>query len=181
MNDNDWSPWRKWWMDILKSTVVFTVVAVLTYFIVDQFQYERAARRDALTHFREASFHYQEAALDAYVELYSLYRQEDVDIRPKGESMLRYETAAYDDFRLSVENVRTRFGTNTEIENRLDELTRVNDARHEIYDQLFDLKVDGGVQFDEAPETRRAEFDTLLSNFSRNRQLVIKEIEKGLR
>jgi len=185
----EWSDRRKWWMDLLRSILSFTAIAVLTYAIVDGVQYRRdrerarlveegLTRREVLEQFRSSSLRYREAALDAFVDLYPLYRQAQLSTErdAKSDAMLRYESVAYDDYLLSMEGLRDNFSSCGELGVLLDDLKRVNDSRHEIYDQLFDLKVDGFITFEANPAAQRDAFDKGLEEFSRKRDEILKQL-----
>jgi hypothetical protein len=182
-------------MDLMKSILSFTVIACLTYLIVDDLQYQRdreraqlveagLARRAAIDEFRSSSLRYQEAALDAFVDLYPLYRRQETNPSPthevKSTAMLRYEGIAYDDYLLSLEAVRAEFSGCVALEPLLVEMKALNDARHRIYDHLFDLKADGFISFEYNPSSKRAEFDQRHAAFSGKRRQALDQLGRCL-
>jgi hypothetical protein len=183
----EWSSARKWWMDLLKSVLSFTIIAALTYAIVDDFQYQRDRRRArlverglaksaAIEQFRNASLRYREAALDAFVDLSALHKQPASTDKRKSEAMLNYAGVAYDDYLVALERIRADFSRCSGLGKLLDELEVSNKARHKIYDKLFDLKDDGFVKFDGDPSSKRPDFDAGVEQFTKKREQVLTKL-----
>lgn len=40
-----WSDWQKWWMDLAKSAITFSVAATVSLLVIDKIQQERAEKR----------------------------------------------------------------------------------------------------------------------------------------
>ena len=170
-------------MDVLKSAITFIVGAAVALYGFDQIEYSRDrqrarqqaeydAKRSAVAVFREASLRYREAALDAYVDLYDVFRasEQGEEILDKTPAMQRYESTAYDDFLNSVELLKLRFVTQEqqELQLKLKMFLEVSQARHEIYDQLVDIGVEFGT-----PVSKRGDFNSYLVQYSTLRDSIL--------
>src|SRR4051794_28865262 len=108
-----WTEMQKWWMDLAKSAITFTVGLIVTLTVVYGIQRKRdeqQKRRDALfalrlaaiDAFQKACVNYELAAVAAYTDLYQWTG------KTKTENMQRYEGSAYGDFRSATISFRAR-------------------------------------------------------------------------
>ena len=144
MSDGDWSDSRKWQMDLLKSAIAFTLAGVVSLFVVDKLQAERAtekARADAfyttrlkaLDDFRTASVKYDLAGHTAYTELYQWHGKEKV------KAMLLYEQESYPTWKLSLETIAQLFPSQSK---NVDAILYTNRKRDAIYRVWLNWRLD---------------------------------------
>ena len=186
--DEDWTPFRKWWMDILKSAIIFTVAAILTYKYIDQIQYSRDAgraakvaelvsMRSALDELRNATFYYHESAYDAYIELEAISKSEEQH-RQKGLAMREYEGNAYTKLLLAAERVQDNFPGKNEINRLLENLLKEGQQGHDLYDKVFRAKQGEYLVFITDPAEERAAFRSRLNRFYEIRSDLLEEGKK---
>lgn len=180
-----WSPGREWWMDLLKYVITFILGATATVLVLDRIEENRINKRtqiqatyqlrlNALNDFRLYTLAYNDAALDAYVDLYTWH-----DRNNKTPAMSKYEHEAQSNYRAAIDQVRDRFANIPDVIKLLTELDTNNQKRHErTYDQLVDSMIDYGERPD--AEAHRDEFSDYQDKFMKNRQRIISMLESFL-
>ena len=109
-----WSPWKSWWLDLLKFGITFFIGAVMTITVLDTLEERRSNRvfvarkaweRDVATveEFRAASLQYVQATEDAMAE--ASQRRADA----QNEIVRRWKEDAHDRILLSLETINDRF------------------------------------------------------------------------
>lgn len=179
---NDWSDIQKWRMDLLKSAISFTVAAVVSLFIIDTVQANRAqekaraeayyaTRLKALEDFRASTVAYDLAAHTAYAELYQWKS------KVKTPAMLRYEQEAYPSWWLSIENIQHLFPTHVA---DAQTLAAKGQERHSMYDRLVDKRLDttGVAAID--PWSTRKEFNELSESMRKARTELIAKLQGSM-
>lgn len=143
---DDWSPWKKWWMDVVKFGTTFALAAVLSIAVLDRVQDRRAQRQfewskryesslKILDEFRRASFVYQETTLDAYWEALRGLGRADSPV------ILRWQTTVNDDFLLALEAIESRFANAGGPAGLPDAIKELRSTHSTIYDEYAKTKV----------------------------------------
>jgi hypothetical protein len=182
----EWSAWREWWMDLLKSGIVFALGAFITALVLNRLEDRRAANRfvseaafqlrvRALDDFRRYTLRYLRAAIAAYTELYQWVLVVD---RAKLATMHRYEQEAYEDFSVAMEEVRIRFAEVPECVALIAALDASNKKRHRIYDLIVDAKLDGIEDFRSRPAADRTAFNSATYDVMDLRERVLQLLEQ---
>lgn len=180
---DQWSDAKKWRMDLAKNAVSFSVAAVLSLFVLDRVQEQRAqdkARADSfystrlksLEDFRTATVAYDLAAHIAYTDLY------EWKTRIKTPAMLRYEQEAYPRWFLSLETVQHLFPKQA---SDIQALTILAAQRHNLYDTLVDERLDSKEPTKPIdPWAKRVEFNQLGGASREARAKLIAKLQSSL-
>lgn len=143
----DWTPQKKWWMDLLKSFLSFALVAVASVLVLDRYAAGQAKLRmqadsafqirvDALREFRRATLTYEADARSAFIELYQWVGKQ------KTATMIRYEQDSYKGWKAAVEeSLRTE--DDVQLRETLHGFQAAIQSRHFLYDSLVDERLDG--------------------------------------
>jgi len=172
-------------MDVLKYVITFIVGATVTVLVLNRIEEKRIDKRtqtqalyqlrlNALNDFRLYTLAYNDAGLDAFIDLYTWRNR-----KQKTEMMLKYEHEAQTNYRAAMDQVRDRFAKNAEVIQLLQELDRVNQERHRgTYDQVVDSFIDSDLEPN--PEDFREQFNDYQEKFMKNRQRIISLLESFL-
>jgi hypothetical protein len=178
-NIADWTPRKKWWMDLLKSFCSFALVALLSVLVLDRYSALQAKlktqadsafqiRIDALREFRRATLMYERAAHSAFIDLYQWVGTQ------KTATMIRYEQDSYTGWNAAVEeSLRTE--DDAQLLKAIDDLQTAVRNRHVIYDTLVDERLRGTE--DIRPGTQREEFEKKTENIATLRANALNRYE----
>jgi hypothetical protein len=177
-----WSDEKKWWMELLKGAISFTVAAFVSITLIDNVQANRqiekaradayySARLKALEDFRAASVTYDLAAHTAYTELYQWKSKE------KTPAMLKYEQEAYPRWLLALETLENLY-PNISADTKL--LDAKAFARHKLYDTLVDTRLDGIMTTPIDPWAKRHDFNSISEVMRTKRAELISKLQKSL-
>lgn len=187
-----WSPWKLWWMDLVKFIITFGAGALVTVFVLDKIEHKRTAQRvrcqtiidsklSALNNFSRSSLGYNEAAYNAWTEL---YRWRD---REMTGAMRRYTEDAHENLTVAVQDISHRFSDYQPV---IDNLTAFNKATYKlwrVYDNFVDSRLDRLESEESVPQVPRRDLEAKRDEFNNNREEVseirlriIKQLEKIL-
>jgi hypothetical protein len=137
---SEWSPWKKWWLDVLKFAVTFSLGAFFSVLVLNAISEQRAMEafqlrknweRDlqVLDEFREASLLYVQATKGAFAEL---------SRGPEGELVQQWKGPMHSRFLLALEGVNNRFSMrDSSIAGLLD---KIEVKRRALYQEYLALK-----------------------------------------
>ena len=180
---NDWSPRRKWCMDVLKFCVTFILGAALTVVIINRFEDSRAKQEfiwkkqyeSNLRIYQDLSRYsllYHRIAVDAYGDAIKGKNREE------SENIERFLTEANNNLQLVLESVEQNFG-------KLTELNRLKTDYEDIFTEykrtysfiLLDQKTSSASELNE----RIQKFRQVADQFLVSRTEAIRCLERKLR
>lgn len=137
-----WSPWKSWWLDVLKFGITFFLGALMTITVVDTLQERRAERtyaariaweRDVATieEFRAASLLYVQASEDALAQASRGLGH------PDNEIVRRWRKNGHDRMLLAIEIVEDRFSHHSGVAAALHEF---EDTMNQLYGEFLELR-----------------------------------------
>lgn len=140
---NSWSPWKSWWLDILKFGITFFLGAVMTITVIDTLEERRSERvfkatkaweRDLsiLEEFRVASLKYVQATEGAMAEA-SMCRADAHNVIVRN-----WKDEAHDRILLSLETVKDRFSYRSD--QIAKNLSAIEKSMHVLYAEFLDLR-----------------------------------------
>lgn len=186
---SEWSPWKSWWMDLVKFSLTFGAGAIVTVFFLNGIEAEQTAKRvrcqtiieskiSALNDFSKSSLIYNEAAYDAWTELYRWRGREMT------QAMRRYTENSHEDLTVAVENIKNRFGYSDSVIDLMKNFDSTTYRLWRLYDGFVDSRLDE-LEFKETAsqiprnqlEEKRREFEEIRKNVSNIRSAIIGELE----
>jgi len=189
---NEWGPWKSWWMDLVKFCLTFGAGAVITVFVLNGIEAKQAAQRvrcqtiidskiTTLSEFTKSSLIYNEAAYDAWTEL---YRWREREMTP---AMRRYTEDSHENLTIALENVKHRFNEYESVIETLKEFENATYTLWKLYDGFVDLRLDkmeteefvSQVPRNQLQEQRDV-FNKYREEVSRIRSILINKLEKIL-
>ena len=186
---DSWSPWKSWWMDLIKFFVTFGVGAMITVLFLNSIEAEQTAQRvrcqtiidsklSALNSFSKSSLVYNEAAYDAWTELYRWREREMTG------AMRRYTEDAHELLTISVEEIRHRFSGYQTVIETVKDFEGATYRLWRVYDTFVDTRLDRLETEENVPqiprsglEAKRGEFDNTRKAVSQIRKKIIEQLE----
>lgn len=141
-SENEWSNSKKWWMDLLKSVISFFIIASLTIFIIDthnseveeiksRFKHQLSTLEQTADLLEESIIDYYGSAYDAYLDRSSVNGVYENNKKPS--SVIKYEDDSFDQIKLSMAKVESRY---PEFVGDINAWREANSEMHRIYKTL---------------------------------------------
>ena len=137
-----WSDTKKWWMDLLRSSLLLALVAGITAAFLNQidtkiqhrFKFQHAYESDlkVLERFTKASHDYISVAFDAYKDYLS------GKSRDTSEIIRTYNDQTYDEFTYTLEGLDRRFRQTGALREYLEAVREANKGMHNYFAQSSD-------------------------------------------
>lgn len=164
MDRNEWSDLKKWYMDLLKSVIIFAVITLAAILFLNKLEDKRefirnkesallTLRQQTIPDFVTASVNYETAVYVAYADLYQWKGIVPTD------AMRDLETKYYPAYLSSAEIIKASFPKHKNIIKALDQYMMQIEATFRIYDSVRDVRLDKGSSTEIHPGKKRKNFD----------------------
>lgn len=167
---NEWSPWKSWWMDLLKFGLTFGAGAFVTVFLLNEIEAKQTAQRvrcqtvidskiSTLSEFSKSSLIYNEASYDAWTEL---YRWREREMTP---AMRRYTEDSHENLTIAIENVKHRFSEYKAVIDSVSEYDASTYKLWRVYDDFVDMRLDRLETEESVPQVPRTQLEDQRDEF----------------
>ncbi|MGD9000599.1 MAG: hypothetical protein PVF75_09305 [Granulosicoccaceae bacterium] len=183
MSRDEWTDNKKWWMDLLRSAVVFIAATLVAIFVLNDLEDKRqirqnketallSLRQQTIPDFVKASVNYETAAYIAYADL---YQWQGIKLT---KAMRDYETIHYPAYLSSAELIRASFRNHPNVISSLDDYMKTIEKLFRIYDAVRDVRIDGGEGTPIFPRKSRQQFYEARMEAKKHRGLLLKNISR---
>ena len=170
-------------MDLAKSALVFASATLVAVLVLNDLEDKRemrqnketaflSLRQQTIPDFVKASVNYETAAYIAYADL---YQWEDVKLT---EAMRDYETIYFPAYLSSAELIRASFRNHSEVITSLNEYMETTEKLFRIYDNVRDVRLDGGRETPIYPKESSKNFYKARMEAKKYRETLLKKISK---